>query len=395
MRKVILSFTALLVLCLGILASCTGGGKGGVGKSGALVASVSASDQHTCILTSSGGVKCWGKNLSGELGNGTYTGSNVPVNVSGLASGVSAISAGGSHTCALTVSGGVKCWGFNSDGELGNGTTTDSKIPVNVSGLASGIIAISAGYEHTCVLTSSGAVKCWGYNGEGQLGNGTNTNSSVPVDVSGLLSGVRAISAGGLHTCALTAFRGVQCWGYNLMGQLGDGTTTDSNVPVNVSGLASGVSAISAGMDHACALTASGGSKCWGYNWQGNLGNGTNTNSAVPVDVSGLASGVRAISAGKYHTCTLTSSAGAKCWGYNMTGQLGNGTSNDSNVPANVSGLSSGVSAISGGGYHTCAITSSGGVMCWGYNVDGELGNGKNTDSNIPVNVVGFAPMPK
>jgi alpha-tubulin suppressor-like RCC1 family protein len=300
--------------------------------------------------------------------------SSTPVDVSGLSSGVTAIAAGASQSCALTNADAVKCWGGNSYGQLGNGTTTDSSTPVDVSGLSSGLSKISAGGFHSCALTSEGAVKCWGWNFYGQLGNGTTTDSSTPVDVSGLSSGVDAISARGVDSCALISGGAVKCWGYNGDGQLGNGTTTDSSTPVDVSGLSSGVRAIAAGGSHACALMNAGTVKCWGYNVYGQLGNGTTTNSSTPVDVSGLSSGVSAIAAGDSQSCALTSADAVKCWGYNGNGELGNGTNTNSSIPVDVSGLSSGVSAVAAGSVHICALTSAGGVKCWGDNSYGQLG---------------------
>jgi alpha-tubulin suppressor-like RCC1 family protein len=356
---------------------------------GSGVRAIAAGGQHTCALTAGGGVKCWGWNYHGQLGDGTTTNRNMPVDVSGLGSGVVAIAAGGYHTCALTVGGGVKCWGWNYYGQLGDGTTTSRTTPVDVGGLTSGVVAIAAGRWHTCALTTGGGVKCWGLNDSGQLGDGTTTDRTTPVDVSGLGSGVSAIAAGDWHTCALTAGGGVKCWGQNSSGQLGDGTTTSRTTPVDVSGLGSGVSAIAAGGSRTCALTAGGGVKCWGSNGLGQLGDGTTTSRNMPVDVSGLGSGVRAIAAGVDHTCALTASGGIKCWGNNTYGQLGIGKFGYRPIPADVSGLGSGVSAIAAGDLHTCALTA-GGVKCWGANRGGQLGNGMWTDSATSVDVSGL-----
>jgi alpha-tubulin suppressor-like RCC1 family protein len=313
--------------------------------------------------------------------------------VVGLASGVQAIAAGWWHTCALTTGGGVRCWGYNEYGQLGDGTTTDRSTPVDVVGLASGVQAIAARGYHTCALTTGGGVKCWGDNEYGQLGDGTTTQRSTPVDVSGLASGVQALAAGGSHTCALTTGGGVKCWGNNEYGQLGDGTTSDRRTPVDVVGLASGVQAIAAGGSHTCALTTGGGVKCWGRNNYGQLGDGTTTRRWTPVDVVGLASGVQAIAAGTSHTCALTTGGGVECWGDNYSGQLGDGATTDRRTPVDVVGLASGVQAIAAGGSHTCALTSNGRAKCWGWDGEGQLGIGTVAYRATPVDVVESAPL--
>ena len=189
---------------------------------------------------------------------------------------------------------------------------------------ADSALNVGAGLDHTCALTSSGGVKCWGWNTYGQLGDSATTERLTPVDVSGL-AGVTSLATGRLFNCALTSGGGVKCWGYNYYGQLGDGTTTDRPTPVDVSGLTSGVAAISVGRSHACAVTTDGGVKCWGRNLEGQLGDNTTTDRWTPVDVSGLTSGVASVAPAGYHTCAVTTTGGAKCWGHNSAGQLGDG----------------------------------------------------------------------
>jgi alpha-tubulin suppressor-like RCC1 family protein len=300
---------------------------------------------------------------------------------------MNAIASGSNYTCAIGSSGGVKCWGANWNGQLGDGTTTDSSMPVDVIGLSNGVIAIAAGGIHTCALVSGGGAKCWGHNYYGQLGDGTTTNRSTPVDVVGLSSGVIAIVAGYQHTCALGSGGGAKCWGANWVGELGDGTTSHSSTPVDVVGLEQGVAAITVGEYHTCALVA-GGAKCWGDNWYSQLGDGTTTDRHTPVDVSGLSSGVTAITAGNEHTCAIGSGGGVKCWGANGTGQLGDGTTTGSSTPVDVVGLSSGVTAITTGSYHTCALAGAGRAKCWGKDDGGQLGIGTRTQWLTPVDVI-------
>ncbi len=335
---------------------------------------VSAGSFHTCAIVN-GGVQCWGFNFDGQLGNGSYLDSGSPTPVKDLQSGVTALVTGGYHTCAI-VGGGVKCWGRNPDGELGNGTIVDSNVPVSVMGL-NNVTAIYAGQYHTCATISDGSVHCWGWNGNGQLGDGTHnaTNTGSPSTVTGVTN-VTMLSAGGLHTCAL-AGGAVKCWGYNAQGELGNGSTTDTTTAVSVNGL-SGVTSISAGLYHTCAIVSAGAVRCWGYNSSGQLGNNstTSTNASAPVSVSGIASGATALAGGGYHTCAIVSGA-ERCWGYNFYGQLGDNSLSQSLVPITVSGLASGVTATTAGVYHSCAQVTVSGLhetKCWGDNIDGEMG---------------------
>lgn len=353
-------------------------------------ASVGTGFEHTCAVTGAGGVECWGHGSSGQLGNNSTANSSVPVKVSTLSSGVAAVVSGAAHSCALTTGGGVKCWGSNAFGALGNNATTNSSVPVNVVGLTSGVIAIATGGDasHTCAITSAHGLRCWGNNNYGQLGNGANANSGVPVDVTGLSAGVASVAVGQENTCARTTAGGAKCWGSNGYGQLGNGSTTGSSVPVDVSGLTSGVASVSVGSFNTCGLTTAGGVKCWGSNVQSSLGNGSTADSSVPVTVSGLGSGVGAISSGRYQSCALTTGGGLKCWGYNLSGQLGDASNTNHGVPVDVSGLTSGVSSVSAGFDYTCARTTAAAVKCWGLNSFGQLGNNSTANSNVPVTVV-------
>ena len=324
------------------------------------VIAISAGTLHTCALTTTGGVVCWGSYI--KLLNNSFEGSLTPVKVAGLDSGVVAISAGDSHTCALTTAGGVKCWGKNFDGQLGDNSTTNRLTPVGVTGLDSGVAAIAAGGYNTCALTTAGGVMCWGYNGDGAIGDNSTTNRLTPVNVMGLASGVAAITTGGGrggdvdidggdHTCALiTVGKVVKCWGNNTFGQLGDNSTTNRLTPVNAFNLGSlfnGAVAISAGAGHTCALTTAGGATCWGSNFWGQVGDNFTTNNRLkPAGVTGLDSGVVAISAGGSHTCTLTTAGGVKCWGRNFYGQLGDNSQTSRFTPVAVIDLA-GVSPAS------------------------------------------------
>lgn len=339
-------------------------------------AQIGAGSAHSCARTTAGAVLCWGENGSGELGDGTREQRPLPVGVKTLDQFVATVAVGGSHNCALTTGGAVKCWGKNTAGQLGDGTSTNRLTPVEVVGMPTDTLGVAAGAEFGCSVISGGAVKCWGANDSGQLGNGTKTGSSVPVPVSGLGSGVAQVRAGGFHACAVTTAGALKCWGGNAAGQLGDGSATVRTTPVDVVGLGSGVAAVALGYQHTCALTTGGAVKCWGYNPYGTVGDGTTFERFVPVAVRGLGSGVAAIAAGGYETCALLSTGGIKCWGYNGSGQLGDGATYSRFVPADVAGLTAGVAGIGVGSSHTCAVTTGGTAKCWGNKDANRLGNG-------------------
>ena len=337
---------------------------------------------HTCAVSVAGAAYCWGFNSFGPLGDGTTTLRTTPVAVSG---GLlfQSISAGIYHTCGLTASGAAYCWGNNASGQLGDGTTSNRTSPVAVSG---GLVfqAISAGDDHTCGLTASGAAYCWGINVSGQLGDGTTSSRTSPVAVSGGLL-LQAISAGYEHTCGLTASGAAYCWG---SGYLGDGAGSHGTTPVAVSGELV-FRAISAGWDHTCGLTTAGTAYCWGFNAYGPIGDGTTSDRDTPVAVSG---GLlfQSISIGYHHTCGVTTGGTAYCWGGNDHGQLGDGTTINRTSPVAVSG---GLvfQAIDTGYYlHSCGVTTGGAVYCWGLNVMGQLGDGTTTDRLSPMRVFGF-----
>jgi uncharacterized protein (TIGR03437 family) len=358
------------------------------------IATVAPGQSHSLALKESDGtVWAWGYNGDGELGDGANADSDVPMQVSGLA-GAIAVAAGDYHSLAVKGDGTVWAWGFNYSGQLGNGQYADSNVPVQVSGLT-GVVAIAGGQQHSLALKSDGTVWSWGYGLYGVLGNGTYDDSTVPVQVSGL-TGVVAIAGGYEHSLALMSDGTVWAWGDNQYGELGNGSNaTGTSMPVQVSGL-TGVVAIACGYQHSLALRNDGTVWAWGENQYGQLGNESNAGciaiatacSNVPVQVNGL-TGAVAIGGGYSTSLAVKSDGTVWVWGYNVHGQLGDSTNTNSDLPVQVSGLT-GLVKIAGGLYHTLALKSDGTVWAWGYNVEGELGNGSSANSNTPIAVDGL-----
>jgi len=352
-------------------------------------ASIALGESHSCVSMTGGTVKCWGYNYYGQLGNGTLgsgTDSPTPVDVSGITTAAS-IAMGAFHSCALLTGGTVKCWGRDTDGQLGNGdeTTADSATPVDVTGITTAT-SLALGYIHSCALLTDGTVKCWGYNDYGNLGDGTRTASPTPVDVKDITTAT-SIASGRHHACALLTDGTIKCWGHNADGPIGNGVVSrEQTTPVAVTGITTATS-IAAGGWHTCALLTDGTMMCWGWNNKGQLGYETPTDddSRTPGIVSSITTATAtSIGLGGYHSCVLLTDGTVKCWGDDYYGQLGNGdeTTADSATPVDVSGITTATSIALGHG-HACALLTDGAVMCWGHNFYGQLGNGTKSDPMI------------
>jgi alpha-tubulin suppressor-like RCC1 family protein len=367
---------------------------------------------HACVVLADGTVRCWGANLAGQLGDGTTSPTRTsPVQVSGLTNIVS-VATGGGHTCALHALGGVFCWGYGVNGQLGAGNGNSSSTPVQVTGLDN-VTAIAAGEYFTCALRVDGTVWCWGSDSDGQLGDGhgggdSNISAYAPVKAQ-IKSPAVAITAGGAHACAIeldpTSGSIAQCWGSDFSGELGDGTgvSGDKVLPVNVIGL-TGVVDISAGASHTCALLSDSTLRCWGENFHGQVGNGSTspavyTPTTVLVSIfssplfGGIAlSGVVAVSAGGLHSCAILADGSARCWGDDTVGQLGDSNTNTQRSLANIAvvGLNDTFEIVTGA-YNTCALeVVNFTARCWGDNGDGQLGNGTTNPTSVPNLVNGI-----
>jgi alpha-tubulin suppressor-like RCC1 family protein len=364
------------------------------------IVAVAAARMSTCALRADQTVLCWGRNDYGQLGNGVHgvgTESDVPVEVTGL-TGVTAISAGEAHYCALLDTGFVYCWGYNQLGELGVGNNSNSDVPVEVTSI-SGQAAVATGSHHSCALEqSTSASRCWGRGGDGQLGNSSSIDSNNPVIVTGVTDWTAITCGGGSsdggHCCGLRGNNVPRCWGGNYFGQLGNGESgpgTDEDEPVVINTSLMDWTQISAGGAHTCAIRGSGLLACWGHNSAGQLGLGDQVLRTGPTMVSGVTTAVL-VGSGDSHTCVILANATTQCFGSNLYGQLGIGTQGSgtsSLVPVLITGLT-GVAALSSGFYHSCVALNDGTVRCWGRNNYGQLGDGTIVDNPNPVQPVGL-----
>ena len=344
---------------------------------------IAAGRGHSCMLND-GRVSCWGANGEGQLGDGSL---DTRLEVGPVQGDFvfSQISAGWAHTCGLTTGNEVVCWGSNANGQLGDGTTQQRTAPVRINSPVS-FRMVRTGRDHSCGVSMSRTVICWGANGDGQLGDGTKTRRNSPVMIEAQLGQVADLSVGWYHTCALTQDGAAWCWGRNDAGQLGDGYGSSRSVPTRVKYDGQFVS-IAAGAYHTCAVSVSNEAYCWGRNDNGQLGTGGRTNSSTPQRVN-AATQFSTIVAGGTFTCARGKDSAAWCWGLNTYGQLGDGTLSAHAVPVQVKGLSSRLASLNAGGGHVCAVSDRAEAFCWGSNVDGQIGRVDRDGSPIPVRIL-------
>lgn len=330
---------------------------------------IAAGYGHTCILTESGAVLCWGHNGFGQLGSDDF-GDWKSARQTDVPEELSAVTAGAYHSCVLTKEGEVYCWGWNSYGQLGDGTTVDRTSPVRVKSLPAGIVQVDAGSTHTCALDAQGGVYCWGQNSCGQLGDGTQADRFEPVQVQDLPAGVTTIDSGGVFTCLLTAAGDMYCWGDGSSDRFAAGGETCVLKPIKVNAR-SGLLAIAAGEYHLCSLLDDGSVACWG-----SITTDRATTPEEPLAASGLPDQIDQLEAGAGFQCGLTRSGSVYCWGDNYFGQLGDGTDRPSLYPLEAVALPGHALEIAVGSGHACAMIDDGSVHCWGDGSAGQLGDG-------------------
>ncbi|MGB1205791.1 MAG: RCC1 domain-containing protein [Chitinophagales bacterium] len=334
---------------------------------------------HSFGIQSDGSLWAWGNNVYSQLGNGSTTDSNIPIQI-GSATWQSIVAGGGGHSLGIQSDGSLWAWGRNTFGQLGNGNIATSNIPIQIGSAT--WQSIVAGYVHSLGIQSDGSLWAWGRNNSGQLGNGNNNDSNIPIQI-GTATNWQSIETGYVHSLGIQSNGTLWAWGRNLSGQLGNGSNTDSNIPIQI-GTATNWQSVIAADNHSFGIQSDGTLWAWGRNVNGQLGNGSNTTSNIPIQIGSAT--WQSIAAGYVHSLGIQSDGSLWAWGNNGNGQLGNGNNTDSNIPIQISSATNWQSVIAAAN-HSLGIQSDGSLWAWGRNNYGQLGNGSTTDSNIPVQI--------
>lgn len=359
---------------------------------------LSAGAANTCAIQANQKVYCWGSNISRQLGIGdnnlTYALQPIPVNaLNGIPVG---LSTGYDSACAFLTFGTIRCWGNNAQSALGAAKAGKNAGSAQTAARMASVwfppTNQATGQRHICFMEANKTVKCQGAGASGQLGNGANANSNIPVQVSVITAqnaGTTAeqVVAGHNHSCALMANKNVKCWGANNTRQLGTpaNVAPSANQPEDVPNLNNDIQQIASSADHTCGYRANGDVYCWGANNFGQIGDGTISAFKGATKVEDLAGNAKEISTGIAHSCALLGNGSVRCWGANTYGQLGNGNTTNATKPVTVAGLPRPAIALSAGGNHTCVRLDDQSIRCWGRNDRGQLGNNTRTNSLLPV----------
>lgn len=350
---------------------------------------------HTCGIRSSGRLYCWGSDAFGQLGDGNDDGADepLPVQVAGAATNWAEVDAGEDHTCARKSTNRILCWGSDTEGQLGDGNDDEAseEAPVKVAGAATKWRELGVGDDTTCARKTSKRLSCWGYGGDGQIGDGSADNAFVPTQVAG--GGEwKQVSGGGDHMCAIKTNERLYCWGWDGNGQLGnDGAFNEKHRPTQVAGRDTDWKQVGGGDSHTCAVKTTGRLRCWGRDANGELGDGNDdqADETTPVRVSG--NGWRQVSeGGDDHSCARKANGRLYCWGSDAFGQLGDGQAvTNQFAPAQVSGQATNWLEVETGDDHTCARKTTMRLFCWGRDLSGQVGNGGESTSSetTPVEV--------
>lgn len=376
--KIVLLAFVSLVACKSKSTDSTAASRTAVGAQAAVTSQVCVGNDHACFLQPSGSVYCSGSNVDGELGDGTARDRFTHVPVVGIADATQ-LSCGSAHTCVRRRNGQVSCWGRNHHGELGSGTDASTLVPVTVAGV-NDAAEVAAGRDFTCIRRTNGTVACWGSGENGRLGSGATENSMRPITVTGVTGAVEVV-AGRAHACVRASSGAAWCWGANQSGQLGRGAGlhTDASSAAPVVTL-TGSTDLAAGGNNTCAIVTGGALRCWGGNYQGQIGNrqaGDDAKEEAPTDVPGIA-GAIAVAVSENRVCAALTGGVVKCWGYNnyTAGLLGTGSRDPSvPAPAQVFGIANAAS-LANGYQATCALTTARALVCWGANAHGLQGSG-------------------